>query len=327
MWGNRNGWIIAGILFLLIMWGAWQAFGINYVTSPTAFGKNPARLAKMDLEVNPATIVATPDSTDAGPIYRRAIDDVKANLSKYQRFVESGKLADAKSLSAIDLVLEATPMNRMTLLMQKPEANIGYFRDAAPEDLLAIELAGKAVERVGLMHVADKKLKEANKYFEASFALGAKMYAERVIFMQAFKGIGLMNGAAEMMRSTAEMDKDEARVKKLESFLASTKKTTGLMIEMWKVINSVDNPTIARHAGDIYLFTQADQMQERLWRVESTLKVGRFKYNVGGAEGRFADQMGAPIRLAELEKDPDPAVATAARAASALTVQDFRSIK
>jgi hypothetical protein len=327
MWGNRNGWIIASVLFLLIAWGAWQAFGINYVTSPTAFGKNPVRLAKMDLEVNPATIVATPDSTDAGPIYRRAIDDVKANRSKYERFVESGKLADAKSLSAIDLVLQATPMNRMTLLMQKPEENIGYFRDAAPEDLLAIELIGKAVESVGMLHWVDKNYSEAGKYFEASFALGAKMYAERVIFMEAYKGIGLMNGAATMLKAIAAIDNDEARVKKLDAFLASTKKTTDLMADMWKVIYAVDEPTIARHAGDIYLFTQADQMQERLWRVESTLKVGRFKYNVGGADGRFADQMGAPIRLAELEKDPDPAVATAARAASALTVQDFRSIK
>lgn len=327
MWGNRNGWIIASVLFLMIMWGAFQAYQINYVSSPTAFGKDPAHLAKMDLEVSPATIVATPVNGDAGAIYRRAIEHVKSNTNKYQQFIDSGKLSDVSSLSAIDSVVEATPMNRMTLLMQKPEENIGYFRDATPADLQAIELAGKAVERVGLLYVGDKKNKQASKYFEASFALGAKMYAERVAFMQAFKGIGLMNGAAEMMRIIAEQEKDEARVKQLESFLASTRKMTVQMSEMWKVIYSVDNRVIAKHAGDIYWFTQSDQMQEPLWRIESTLKLGKFRYNAGGNAGRYADQVGAPIRLAELEKDPNPAVATAARAAMALTVQDFRSIK
>jgi hypothetical protein len=69
-------------------------------------------------------------------------------------------------------------------------------------------------------------------------------------------------------------------------------------------------------------------MQERMWRIESTLKLGRFKFHVGGQQhGRLADQTLAPTRLAALQNDPDPYVAAAARAAANLTQAEYNLIK
>ena len=151
--------------------------------------------------------------------------------------------------------------------------------------------------------------------------------------MEAYEGLVLMNGSAEMMKIIAKQQGDDQRVAQLDEFLTATKSLyEDRMKGMWAVINAVggtpdSNKKMASHVGDIYHFTTAAQ-QERMWRVESTLKLGRFKFHVGGQEyGRLADQTLAPTRLSELEKDPDPYVAAAARAATNLTQPQYNLIK
>jgi len=333
MWGNVAGWIIAGVLFVCIMGGAYVVHvTVNKTSAPTRFGTDEKNLASLVLDVSPGTIVPMASPGDAGPMYRKTIDDVLANMPKYEKFIERGTLADAKSLAGVAAILEATQLSTASILMQKPATNIGYFDYAAPPDLVAIDLAGRAVERIGLLHNAAGNTKEAQRHFQASFALGAKLFAERVIFMEAFKGIGLMNGGAEMLKLLALKEKDDKRVETIESFVAGTKDMTSQLEKMWKVVNAVGGTgqadrLVARHAGDIFYFTDADHMKERMWRVEATLKLGRFKFNVGGQEGRVADQTAAEYLLRDLEKDSDLAVRTAADAALKLTLQDFRLIK
>jgi hypothetical protein len=333
MWGNLQGWIVAGVLFVIICFSAFAVKGMNEPTPPTKFGLDARNLAPLEISPKPATIVAMDAPGDAGELYRKAIEEVKANRKQYEQFLERGKLADARSLAAVKYVVEAAPMASMKLLTARPEQNLGYFEMATPEDLAAIKLAGKAVERVGLLQNADNRKKEAVQSFEASFALCAKLFNERLVFMQAFEGLGLMNAAAEMMKIIAKQQGDEKRVAELDEFLLATRTLyEERMKPMWMVISAVggtpqSNRKMAEHTGDVYHFTSEAQ-QERLWRVESTLKLGRFKFHVGGQDyGRLADQTLAPTRLAALQNDPDPYVATAARAAADLTQAQYNLIK
>ncbi len=332
MWGNLAGWIIAGVLFICISAGAYVVHvKVNQRSEPTKFGLDEKNLAPLDLAVKPTSIVSMSASGDAGEAYRRAIDDVLRSTKKYETFIDSGTIAEGASLPAVKAVLEAAPMAQASILMRNPSGNIGYFDYAASPELVALDLAGRSVERIGLLHNAAGNKKEALRHFEASFALGAKMFNERVIFMEAFKGIGLMNGAAEMMRIMARQENDEARIAELEAFLTGTKDVTAQLDRMWKVVNAVGGTPqadrlVARHAGDIFHFA-SPAMKERMWRVEATLKLGRFKYNVGGPEGRLADHTAAVFTLDELETDSDPAVKAAAQVAKNLTLQDFRLIK
>lgn len=333
MWGNIQGWIIAGVLFVLICVSMFFVAGMNAPTSPTKFGLDPKNLAPLELSVKPNTIVPMSAPGDAGELYRKAVEDVKANPKKYEDFINRGKLADGRGLPAVRYVIEAAPIASMKLLTQKPEQNLGYFEMFTPDDLAAIKLAGKATERVGLLQNADNRKKEAIQTFEASFALGAKLFNERLVFMEVFEGLGLMNGAAEMMKILAKQEGDEKRVAQLDEFLMATRSLYEDRIKgMWAVINAVggtpeSNKRMAQHIGDIYHFTTPAQ-QERMWRIESTLKLGRFKFHVGGQQyGRLADQTLAPSRLAELVNDPDPYVAAAARAATNLTQAQYSQIK
>ena len=93
---------------------------------------------------------------------------------------------------------------------------------------------------------------------------------------------------------------------------------------MLKVISSIDQNVIRQHTGDI--FEIANRSQERMWRVEAILKLGRMKFDVGGNRGRFGDQAGAKRYLKSRVSDPDPFIKTAAKAAKDLTIEQYRSM-
>lgn len=333
MWGNVQGWIIAGVLLILMVISGWTLQQINAPTSPTRFGLDPQNLSVLELSVSPKSVVPMPDSGDAGDLYLQAIEKVRADRSTYERFIERGRLSDARNLQAVAYILQAAPIGSMRLLTRNPEKNIGYFEMFTPEDLADIRLAGKTVERIGLLQQADGQIESAKQFLQASFALGAKLFQERLIFMEAFEGLGLMNGSAEILRVIARQEKNTDEMTKWDNFLESTRTLyEQRMKPMWSVISSVggtpaSNRKMAEQAGDVFHFTTEAQ-QERMWRIESTLKLGRFRFHVGGKEyGRLADQTYALARLKMLSQDSDRYVSQAARAAMELTSADYHRIK
>lgn len=333
MWGNLQGWIIAAVLFFLMVLSAWTLQQVNAPTPPTRFGLDPQNLSVLELSVSPRSIVPMEAPGDAGDLYLQAIREVRTDRSAYERFIERGRLSEARNLKAVAYILQAAPIGSMRLLTRDPPKNIGYFENFTPDDLSDIRLLGKTVERIGLLQQADGRIEEAKKSLEASFSLGAKLFQERLIFMEAFEGLGLMNGSAEVLRLMAGQEKDASRVDLLERFLQSTRTLyEQRMKPMWTIISSVggtpaSNRKMAEHAGDIFHFTTQAQ-QERMWRVESTLKLGRFRFHVGGKDyGRLADQLQAETRLKILENDPDRYVSQAARAAMSLTQSEYHRIK
>ena len=152
------------------------------------------------------------------------------------------------------------------------------------------------------------------------------MFNERINYWEAYFGIGQMRTAAQglMMVEQKKKDKDKARMEQLQAFdTAAGELIDGRMKDMWAVIAAVDSVKINRHAGDVYAFT-GPQMKEKLWRIESILKLGRHKFNVA----RLADQTAVQYRLADLAKaESDPAIKAAIERADKLTITEYRQIR
>ncbi|HEX8340336.1 MAG TPA: hypothetical protein VF624_05455 [Tepidisphaeraceae bacterium] len=328
MWGNTRGWIIAAVLFLLMGLGVFQAHRINQPSAPTRVGSNPAHFQFMELTVAPSAIVPFTQPGDTADLYRRAIADVMKNGSAYAAFERSVDPAVGRALPAVKLLLEATLIDSRSVLAPNLKDNIGYHADATPAELAALETAVNAVERTGLLLKAKphEKLDEAKAYFEAEFATGARMFAERIRYMEAFKGLGRMRAAASELKQIAQRQKDAARAERLEAFdtAAQTLLDTRLT-PMWKSIYVTDDKLVARYVGDAYAFA-SQQQKDRLWRIESILHLGRLQHNVGGGDGRAADQLAVKPTLAEMQKNErDPAIQAAITAAQNCTIQEFRT--
>ncbi|MBC7782655.1 MAG: hypothetical protein H7144_02355 [Burkholderiales bacterium] len=327
MWGNLYGWMIALALCVLMSVGLWQLHAAGQASAPTAFGTNPAALLPLSADMPTNTVVQMTSPGDAGDLYRKAIADLKVNAYLYDNARVDGNEAPATQLDGVKAVLAATPLAKATLLAAAAEQNIGYFDSAISPDLAAIEKVGTVVEQLGLIYYGNMANSEAKQYFAAEFALGAKLFDERVSYAEAEKGIGFMRAAVRMLMEIAKTEKNAARQAELAAFDAKLGESFDRIRAVWTIIYSVDQRVIARHAGDIFLFSTPAQ-QERMWRVESILKLGRFKYNVGGADARVANHTRAAERLAELEKtETDPVIRAAVKAAQGLTLEQFRRIQ
>jgi len=322
MYGNFRGWIIAGVLFLLILSAVWQALRVNEVSSRTAFSKSPTLMQPLELPIAFTTLMTMDGSTDATSLYQQAMSDVRAKNRTYERAALEGTQNAIAQLPAVRLALEAAPMRSGALLISRPTENVGYSTQEA-DDIKTIKLISDCLSRAGLLAFAtDKKL--SRQYFEAQGSLGHKMFAERVNYWQAYFGAGQMRGAALGLQMLARDAKNVDEMEKVDQFLQTSDEFVKTQLEpVWKVLSSVDGNVIARHAGDIYAMTGPEN-KERMWRIEAILKLGRHKHNVQ----RLADQTIVPFRLAELKQtETDPAIIAAIDVADALTIEQYRMIK
>ena len=92
------------------------------------------------------------------------------------------------------------------------------------------------------------------------------------------------------------------------------------VMPIWAVLSSVNQDVINRTAGDVLVFARVSE--EPMWRVEATLKLGRYKYDAG----TLGDQISAARAVRQLTLDHDPNVAAAALAARDLTIETYRMI-
>lgn len=321
MFGNRLGWVIAAVLALAMGLSAWQISRVNDLTGLTPLGESADTYEPLKLPMEPVTIVTMDRPGDAGRVYRSVIEDVLRRPERYQAFIDGGQPDDWKSLPLLEKMVDVTPIVGGDILLTHAEANVGYTPES--DELKAILLAGHCMSRMALLTMASDPIR-ANAIFRAEFALGAKLFAERISFYEAFDGIGLMQETIDGLRVIAVKNDNKALVAALEQFNKQTNAwIDAKLTPMWKVISAVDDRVIAEHAGDIYAFT-GPAMHERLWRIESILKLGRHRVNVN----RLADQAAIPARLRELKAtETDPAILAAVDKAEHLTLDEYRSIR
>ena len=311
MWGNALGWTIS----LLIV--AATATGLVLlerhladVTPTTDLVRDPAMLAPVALPVAPDAVVVPREACDAGPMYRQAIDLVLADRDGYERFAADGRgSAEARSLGALEALASARPCSRMTLFAAAPAEVLNY---GPKPELQAIRVAGFCAIRLGLLLNREGKSDEAMKQYEAAFALGARLYEERLVLDELLVGLELMSAAARAM--------GEANAQAPRFLSAYQEYDRARLQPLRRAIGSIDPGVIATHTGDV--FHLARSAKDRVWRVEAILKLGRLRYNAA----RLADQQAATRALDQLIGDADPVIRAAANAARNLSIEQYRML-
>ena len=183
---------------------------------------------------------------------------------------------------------------------------------------------GKVTALLGMEQMRQDNLEEAGNDFAAVYSLGLKLYQERVSFAELAAGEDLMGlgdgglvrvakrlGNTDMVLSLSSVDAD-----RLSRFDADIQ-------PVWSVISSIDQSTMATHAGDMFQIA-TDKNQEITWRVEAILHLGRLKYDAS----RRADEVAAQLLLDQMSEDQSEAapIRTAATLARDLTIEQYRTL-
>jgi len=324
MWGNQRGWILAAIIGLGM--GALLCFavippGITRPTGTLTLAMKPAVFA-----TDPNTIVPPPTGdTDAGPIYLKAGNEWSDHQMVYEEMTRNITDTSKNVPDAVKDILSAADCGRMTLFTNDLDDVINYH-DRRPA-LEGLYNAGDLLNSLALLHTTDhyKNPKRATQYALAEFNLGRHLYEERIVFAEWMDGLNLMANAALVLSKT-EPDKNKADADKDFGF-AINDFLKGPVQKLWQIISGIDDQETATYAGDI--FQIARESPERMWRVEATLKLGRFRYNAATK----GDQIGARHAVREMAAAPtlssDPLTQTtvhaAALAAANLTIEDYRN--
>jgi hypothetical protein len=331
MWGNKEGWIISGIIVVLMGWMIWTLGRVEPIAKPSGQFSNleePIKLPVAPAEIIPGVMT---EDRDAGDLYRQAIELYREKPKTYDKF-EVTRIAEAKNLPALELVLQAGTAKRAKIFIDAPQTLVNY--NFPWPELDAIFHLGQLSNSVGHYYVVSKTNSNeelAKKYLHAGFSLGAKLYEERLVHAEMMNGIKLMQGAVDSLKELAKRKGDAAREQQLEQFGKQTTAYYSAKVQkLYEKVVTGAPADVATYSGDV--FALAMKNPDRMWRTEAILKVGRYRYEKGGRPG---DQIWAtrmlnePQRLGitDFAEDPDPAVRAAGVAAKGLTVEQFRMIR
>src|SRR4051794_33536078 len=216
MWGNRLGWVVSACLVLLVAKPLWIASQAPRASSPS--GVFPALMSRIALPADAKSVApgVMAEPCDAGDLYREAIQEYQSNRRAYDKYFSNPRSAQAEKPKAVELLTQASRCADMTLFVKTPSELLNY-RPETP-GVETMEKLGRMANQLGLLYRLDKKPQEARRYFEAMFALGYHLYAERVAWIEFTAGVNLMADAA---RGLAKLETDENnpdQAKSLEHF-------------------------------------------------------------------------------------------------------------
>jgi len=323
MWGNRLGWGISLIIAVAVVGSlTYYARAASVVSKPTPFASDAADNV-VAISVPAQTVLgATPKPCDAAQAYSEAIalyrkepslyDDVAAGISR---------AGDAAKLPAIQRLIEAKDCGQMTLFSAEPHRVVRYGE--VPE-IEALRTIGRAAVRVGLVHQQAGRNADAIPCYLAAFALGAKLYDERLTYRELLVANELMGEGGVAFSRLSFNTGDTIRSESAQKFEAARRSTyTTSVLPVAQKLISIDARVVSEHAGDVFYL--ADHADDRMWRVEAILALGRMRFFVG--EGRrLGDQRGATRQLKQLLNDKHPVIRAAAKAALDLTREQMRTL-
>lgn len=320
MWGNRLGWVLSAISVIgVVGFLFWMNAIAERVAPRTTASSDPQFTGAIELPIAASTVVPSRNNADAGPIYRRAIEQYLQNPRTYEMFARSGRVEEIRNVPAIKLLLEASDHSTARIFQDHPSEVVNYINEKPA--LEAVRHLGVCARVAGQLIQRDRPA-EAMKHYEAAFALGSKLYAERLTWMELDTGLGLMAENAKMIAALATTMGDTAKAESARQFdQARIQYVNQRLLPALRVITSADAALIDQHAGDIVYFARS--ANDRLWRDESILKLGRLRFHAA----RPGDQRIAMKVIQELSGDPDPIIRAAADAARDLTIEQYRMIR
>jgi hypothetical protein len=324
MWGNRRGWMIA--LAIVATAACGSALFLHHAGTPTpatSFARDPSNLAVIQLPITPEVVLHRDELADHTQAYARCLELYKQNPDLYDRFAATGTPDDpqAASLSAVQTILRIRTLGQAKIFADRPQTLINY--DRSHPDLDACRTLGTiAIVRLGLLKQRGGDLAGARRCYEAGFALGHALLAERLTYDELEAGLSMMGQASPALATLLEKSGDLARAEKIRAFdLARAQYVRERITPMLRVSRSVDGPTITEHAGDLQAIIS--DSREHTWRIEAILALGRMRYFTGDPPSP-ANRRAALRKLRMLSSDGDTATNTAARAALALTPEQYR---
>ncbi|MDQ3439968.1 MAG: hypothetical protein M3478_06410 [Planctomycetota bacterium] len=323
MWGNRLGWGISLVIAVAVVGSlTYYARAASVVSNPTPFAADAADNV-VAISVPAQTVLGTaPKTCDAAQAYSEAIALYRKEPSLYDD-VASGvsRASDASKLPAIQRLIEAKDCGQMTLFAAEPHRVVRYGE--VPE-IEALRTIGRATVRVGLVQQQAGRNADAIQCYLAAFGLGSKLYDERLTYRELLVANELMGEGGVAFSRLAFNTGDTARSESAQKFEAARRSTyTAHVLPVAQRLISIDARVVSEHAGDV--FHLANHADDRMWRVEAILALGRMRFFVG--EGRrLGDQRGATKQLKQLVNDKDPVIRAAAKAALDLTREQMRTL-
>jgi hypothetical protein len=323
MWGNRLGWgISAAIAIVVIGTLGYYVRAASTISDVSQFGIDAAAENVAIPVPAQGVLGGSPKPCDAAQPYSEAIALFRREPKVYDD-VASGtsRATDPSKLPAVQRLIEGADCEHMTLFSADPTQIVRY---GEADELEALRTVGRAAVRVGLVHQANKRNAAAIKCYAAAFALGARLYDERMTYHEMMAGDELMGEAGVgLSRLTFTMG-DTMRSEAATKFEAARRSTFSSRVQpIASKLISIDGKVVAQHAGDVFYL--ADRGKERMWRVEAIFALGRMRYFVGEG-GRIGDQRGAERRLKTYLNDKDPVIRAAAKAALDLTREQMRTL-
>jgi len=312
MFGNAIGWRISVVMLLIaVLVGVWLHNDMQ-MTEPTSLSLDQKNLAVL----SPPTpvLLAQDQPGDAGEKYAAAAAAYADDSDACDDFAQKPV---GPPPAPMQRVLDAANLSQMNLFSREPAKIIDYQSDH--QDLDNLTLIGQQMESAAILLDRNHQHDQAKKFLLAVYSLGSNLLRERLDYDEYSDGLKLSDEALVTLADLKSKDAAEAQtLQDQETAMVNFDQNT--VRPIYDVLSSVDPQKIAINAGDVFRF--ATKSQERMFRVEAILKLGRYRFNAA----RRADQLAVPRVLQKFQDDPDPVVQTAAAAAASLTVEQYRMI-
>ena len=319
MWGNRLGWIISAMIVVLIAVAfAWASYEAGRTTPLSEFSQKTENFDPLVFPGDPRHLLTIPDmkNADGGPLYWAAIKIVRENPDLYE-----GAKADLQRVAeytALEPILEAAHHATADIFRSQPDAVVKFGKKPAME---AIDKAGTLCLGIGIRYARQNNFDQAQQYLNASYILGLRLFQDRQCRAELDLGMGLMGNSATNLAMIAGAQKNDALQKKLKDFNAGYLAFDRERVKpLERVISSIDPKVSRQHVGDV--FKLAQESREKVWQLESILRLGMYRFNSPLA----GDRRAANRMIREFAKSEDLAIRSAAMAARDLTVEDFRRL-
>src|SRR5688572_15100387 len=183
MFGNRLGWSISAVIVILTAVVLVMLSRYGQPSSPGELGRNAASFT-ITMPVDPAGIARSmTESFDPAPIYQEAIAAYEGDpelFDAHDRIKTTEDPRVEKLRPVMDLLVKAAQSRQHNVFGANPEEIINYDPDRPRVN--AIRKIGKTAIYLGLLHNREKRPDEARRLYDAVYALGAKLYHERLIW-------------------------------------------------------------------------------------------------------------------------------------------------
>jgi hypothetical protein len=323
MFGNLKGWIISGVIFLLVGFILFKTAQLPPVSKPTGKIKFAE---KLELPADPKQwLLPMTRDADAAEAYRKAIHEFDMNEKLYEK---NGKIEKelksfataAEKPKGVEFIVEGADCDKMNLFGPSP-GQVVHYNSTWP-DLNALNEVGTRTLQVGMFHIkGTKDLAQAEKYINAAFVLGYRLYQERLCWEELNHGMNLMINASKQLSRVAADKGDADKAAALAQFSADLDKyKTEKVVPIVRVVTSIDSRVIGTRGGDIFGLLR--ESPEKVWKVEALLSLGRMKFNTPNR----GDQIGAKREVKKFVDNPDPAIKQAAKLADEMTVERYRML-